>query len=49
MEVDTRSFRARAGDVYLLCSDGLTTMISEEQIARELLAARSACATRARR
>ena len=38
VEVDTRSFRARAGDVYLLCSDGLTTMISEEQIAATLLA-----------
>jgi PPM family protein phosphatase len=38
VEVDTRSFRARADDVYLLCSDGLTTMISEEQIAATLLA-----------
>jgi protein phosphatase len=38
VEVDTRSFRARSGDVYLLCSDGLTTMISEEQIAAALLA-----------
>jgi PPM family protein phosphatase len=38
VEVDTRSFRARSGDVYLLCSDGLTTMISEEQIAALLLA-----------
>jgi PPM family protein phosphatase len=38
VEVDTRSFRAKADDVYLLCSDGLTTMISEEQIA-ELLRA----------
>jgi protein phosphatase len=38
VEVDTRSFRARAGDVYLLCSDGLTTMISEALIA-ELLRA----------
>jgi PPM family protein phosphatase len=38
VEVDTRSFRARADDVYLLCSDGLTTMISEEQIASILLA-----------
>lgn len=38
VEVDTRSFRAKADDVYLLCSDGLTTMISEQQIA-ELLRA----------
>ena len=38
VEVDTRSFRARPGDVYLLCSDGLTTMISEEQVAAILLA-----------
>jgi PPM family protein phosphatase len=38
VEVDTRSFRARSGDVYLLCSDGLTTMISEEQIASTLRA-----------
>ncbi len=38
VEVDTRSFRARPGDVYLLCSDGLTTMLSEEQIAATLRA-----------
>jgi serine/threonine protein phosphatase PrpC len=36
VEVDTRSFRARAGDVYLLCSDGLTTMLDEEEIAEVL-------------
>jgi serine/threonine protein phosphatase PrpC len=36
VEVDTRSFRARAGDVYLLCSDGLTTMLDEQQIAAQL-------------
>ena len=29
VEVDTRTFKARPGDVYLLCSDGLTSMISE--------------------
>jgi protein phosphatase len=32
VDVDTRSFTARAGDVYLLCSDGLTTMVPEHQI-----------------
>ncbi|HEY7891934.1 MAG TPA: Stp1/IreP family PP2C-type Ser/Thr phosphatase [Solirubrobacteraceae bacterium] len=36
VEVDTRSYRGRARDVYLLCSDGLTTMLQESQI-RELL------------
>ncbi len=38
VEVDTRSFRARAGDLYLLCSDGLTTMLAEEEILALLLA-----------
>jgi serine/threonine protein phosphatase PrpC len=33
VEVDTRSYSARAGDVYLLCSDGLTTMLPEERVA----------------
>ena len=37
VDVDTRSYRARAGDVYLLCSDGLTTMVGEEQLAVLLL------------
>ena len=36
VEVDTRSFRARSGDVYLLCSDGLTSMVGEARLA-ELL------------
>jgi serine/threonine protein phosphatase PrpC len=38
VEVDTRTFRARPGDVYLLCSDGLTTMLAEEEIAEMLRA-----------
>ncbi|UJA18754.1 Stp1/IreP family PP2C-type Ser/Thr phosphatase [Thermoleophilia bacterium SCSIO 60948] len=36
VEVDTMTYRARDGDVYLLCSDGLTTMIKEPRIAEEL-------------
>src|SRR5919197_1596480 len=34
--VDTMTYRARPGDVYLLCSDGLTTMVREERIAEVL-------------
>jgi PPM family protein phosphatase len=37
VEVDTWTYPARAGDVVLLCSDGLTSMISEDRV-REILA-----------
>jgi protein phosphatase len=37
VKVDTMTNPARNGDIYLLCSDGLTTMIDEEQI-RQILA-----------
>jgi protein phosphatase len=32
VEVDTWTYPARAGDVVLMCSDGLTSMISEERV-----------------
>jgi len=38
VEVDTRTFPARDGDVYLVCSDGLTTMVSEKDLAATLSA-----------
>jgi PPM family protein phosphatase len=38
VDVDTRSFRARSGDLYLLCSDGLTSMVSEARLAEILVA-----------
>jgi len=39
VRIDTHTFAARAGDVFLLCSDGLTTMIGEPQVAATLSAA----------
>ncbi len=36
VEIDTRSYAARSGDVYLLCSDGLTTMLPETRVAEIL-------------
>ena len=41
VDVDTMTFRAKPGDVYLLCSDGLTTMIKEPRIAEILTASSS--------
>jgi protein phosphatase len=32
VDVDTMTFNARPGDVFLICSDGLTTMVREERI-----------------
>jgi PPM family protein phosphatase len=41
VNVDTMTFPARDGDVYLLCSDGLTTMVSDEEIRRILSESKS--------
>ena len=41
VNVDTMTFPARDGDVYLLCSDGLTTMVSDDEIRRILSESKS--------
>ena len=41
VEPDIHTEQARAGDVYLICSDGLTTMLGEERITRILRGATS--------
>ncbi len=41
VEVDTITYPARAGDVFLLCSDGLTSMVSEARVAEILTDAES--------
>ena len=41
VEVDVFSIRAQSGDLFLLCSDGLTSMVSDEEIAKLLVAARA--------
>jgi PPM family protein phosphatase len=41
VNVDTMTFPARDGDVFLLCSDGLTTMVSDEEIRETLVNSKS--------
>jgi protein phosphatase len=41
VEVDTWTYPVRPGDVLLLCSDGLTSMVSDERIAEVLAAAQT--------
>ncbi len=48
VEVETFTVPSRDGDVYLLCSDGLTTMVREPQIA-DIMRSRSSLDDAARR
>ncbi|MEJ7718059.1 MAG: Stp1/IreP family PP2C-type Ser/Thr phosphatase [Thermoleophilaceae bacterium] len=41
VEVETLTFPAAAGDVYLLCSDGLTAMVTEDRLGQVLRAGAS--------
>jgi protein phosphatase len=41
VEVDVQTVPASPGDVFLICSDGLTTMLDEDQIAKLLAGASS--------
>jgi protein phosphatase len=41
VDVDVQTVPATAGDVFLICSDGLTTMLDDERIGRLLTAATS--------
>src|ERR687897_37346 len=41
VEVDTYTLAGREGDLFLICSDGLTSMVSDEEMASILRSARS--------
>jgi protein phosphatase len=41
VEVDTYTLAGRDGDVFLICSDGLTSMISDDEVASIVRSARS--------
>ena len=41
VNVDTMTFTGKPGDVFMLCSDGLTTMVPDEEIAKILGEAKS--------
>jgi PPM family protein phosphatase len=44
VEADSRTWPARADDVYLICSDGLTSMVPEAQVAQVIQGAPSLAA-----
>ena len=48
VELDVHTHRARSGDLYLLCSDGLTSMVREDRL-REILDRERFAAGRRRR
>src|SRR5512133_214443 len=48
VDVDTFSVRAESGDLFLLCSDGLTDMVSEESILDVVERGRDGCDPRRR-
>lgn len=41
VEVDVKWEKAKAGDIYLLCSDGLTDLVPDAEISRKMAAAGS--------
>jgi serine/threonine protein phosphatase PrpC len=41
VEVDVQSYQARSGDVFMVCSDGLTSMVPEARVTPILLGAAS--------
>jgi protein phosphatase len=45
VEVDTRIDRIRSGDVYLLCSDGLSGVLDHHELTEILLEQRDLCRT----
>jgi protein phosphatase len=45
VEVDTWSYPVRGGDIVMLCSDGLTTMVSKDRVAEILGSANGLAAT----
>lgn len=41
ISVDTGSFKVKNGDIFLLCTDGLTNMVNDEEIAKILTSSKN--------